>query len=110
MIIIHVKPDDLRIISNNLQTVYLDVVNRTWEEKLSHSIGLDLADKFQSKQKKQIKKANLFETNKLLKITLKYHEAWALYQILQSLIMNQSGYREQLRVQEVINKLNQKLT
>lgn len=100
----------MQVISNNLQNVYGEnAIGKEWEYKLAYSICLELAEKFQKKVKTQLKKANLFDTTKQVKISLKYYEAWALYQYLQNWVLNQSNYRDELRVQNVINTLNQKL-
>lgn len=104
------KQQEVILVNNNLQNASLQVpINKDWEAKMAHSIVLDLSDKFQKKVKTQIKKANLFDTNKLIKTSLKYHEAWALYYTLQDWVLNQSCHRDEIRVQNIINTLNQKL-
>ena len=59
-------------------------------EKIIRSIAYDVADAMLSKQKTIRKKLNLFDAKKKHKISLKYHEAFALYNILNELNINVS--------------------
>lgn len=81
----------------------------TREGKVIQSIGFELADKFDSKQKSLKKKQNLFDTKKRHKVSLKAYEADALEKIL----INQRQYLDipymLNHVQKVIDTLNQKL-
>jgi len=95
---------------NLLEMVYDLPISTEKRENVYKSIGFDLADKFSSKAKTIIKKANLF-SNKTHKIKLKYHEAWALEQIVRELtevFPDKNPYRKTL-YQNTLNQLNQKL-
>ncbi|MCH4824276.1 hypothetical protein ML462_13960 [Gramella lutea] len=76
--------DTLMAANKILKEVYNLPVSCVSRENVYKSIGMDLADKFDSKCKAQIRKANLFE-NKKVKLTLKYHEAWALEALIADL-------------------------
>mgnify|MGYP001207949675 CR=1 FL=1 len=101
--------NDALVLANKvLQKVYELPVSNVEKENVYRSIAFDLADKFDKRVKKLIKNANLFEkrTNKL---SIKYHEAWALQQILlDAEIELQNPYQITLR-QGIIDKLNPKL-
>lgn len=79
-ITLHLDQDTVVLLNSMLSNVY---ALGTWhsqekEARLLWSIAFDLADKFNSKFKTQLKKQNLFEVHQKTKISLKYHEAWAL--------------------------------
>lgn len=77
-------------------------------ERAYQSIGYELADKFSAKYKQRIKKADLFDVKVRNKITLKYHEAWALQNILTDLIpLTDSDFKTNI-IQTLINTLDQK--
>ncbi|MCB6131652.1 hypothetical protein LIT53_12255, partial [Flavobacterium psychrophilum] len=59
-------------------------------DKIIRSIAYDVADAMLSKQKTIRKKINLFDAKKKYKTSLKYHEAFALYNILNELLVNVS--------------------
>ena len=83
----------------------------TFDERTNvyFSIGCDIADKFDSKTKAQLKKQSLFDHSKLHKITLKFHEAWALKNILLELITTVSNPYQKGLIQKVINIIDQKI-
>lgn len=102
--------DTIIALSKLLELVYDLPVSTDKRENVYKSIGFDLADKFSSKAKTIIKKANLFD-NKNQKIKLKYHEAWALEQIVRELtevFPDKNPYRKTL-YQKALDQLNQKL-
>jgi len=105
---IHITPDALMAVNKILKRVYELPVSVNKEEKVYRSIGFDLADKFEKKCKSQIKKANLFDKKKV-KITLMYHEAWALEAIINSLLwIVHNDYQDSL-LQSLAHSINQKL-
>lgn len=96
-------------INKYLQQIYKLQVSQDKTEKIYRSIGYDLADKFDSKWKATLRKHDLFDQKKLNKITLKFHEAWALQKILTDLHSSEdSDYIANL-ILNVINTLDQKL-
>lgn len=79
----------LQVLSVILGDVYKSDIATDQISKLVKSICYDLADKFDKKYKTQRKKVTLFDADKLHKVTLKYHEGWALEKIIAySIIIN----------------------
>ncbi|UAB84998.1 hypothetical protein INR75_02915 [Zunongwangia sp. SCSIO 43204] len=101
------KPDTLIAVNKLLQKVYDLPVSTDKRENVYKSIGFDLADKLDKKHKNLIKKADLF-SDKAIKITLKYHEAWALEEILMELIAEEDNPYYKTLQQSMINKINEK--
>jgi hypothetical protein len=107
---IHLSIDTLVATDQQLQKIYELPLSLKTTENVYKSIGFDLADAFNKKAKNQIKKANLFE-KKSKKMTLKYHEAWALEKILKDLQEHSppaNDYKKTL-LRSLTDKLNQKL-
>ena len=105
---LRLKPDTVVAVNKLLQKVYKMPVSNDKRENVYKSIGFDLADKTDKKYKSLIKKADLF-SDKPIKITLKYHEAWALEEILMELIVEEDNPYYKMLSQSMINKLNEKL-
>lgn len=101
--------DSLIAINHLLKWLYESENSQDKKEKVFKSIGYDLSDKFDAKAKSLVKKATLFDSKKKIKFSLKFHEAWALEQILIDLKPhNPNDYQRNL-IQKTINDLNQKL-
>jgi hypothetical protein len=77
-------------------------------EKIIRSIAYDVADTMLSKQKTIRKKLNLFDAKKKHKISLKYHEAFALYNILNELNINVSDDYNRTILNKLKDDLHQK--
>lgn len=77
-------------------------------EKIIRSIAYDVADTMLSKQKTIRKKLNLFDAKKKHKISLKYHEAFALYNILNELNINVSDDYNRTILNKLKDELHQK--
>lgn len=105
---LRLKPDTVAAVNKLLQKVYKMPVSTDKRENVYKSIGFDLADKIDKKYKNLIKKADLFN-DKPIKITLKYHEAWALEQIIIELIADEENEYYRTLQQGLINKVNEKL-
>ena len=103
-----ISTDTLMAANKILKEIYNLPASTDKRENIYKSIGYDLADKFDSKCKARIKKANLFEKKKV-KITLAYHEAWALEAIIQDLIEQviHNDYQKSLLI-SLTHTLNQK--
>ena len=101
--------DELICINNQLQNAYGRRFLEITLYNVIHSITLDLADKFDTKTKTRIKKANIFDANKKTKITLKYYEAWALKVYLHESIQSIDNAYQRNILQKQINHLDQKL-
>lgn len=103
--------DTLIACNQLLQSVYNESTVLNVPGKVVKSICFDVADKIDSKCRTIIKKTSLFDQKKKHKLTLKYHEAWGLYEALRTLNaeVNNNEYKQSL-VQNVINTIHQKLT
>lgn len=101
--------DSILAVSDLLQHLYDLNPSIDKKEKVYRSIGLDLADKFDTKSKSIKKKVSLFDAQKKHKISLKYHEAWALEIILTELCTLHDNDYNRFRVNLVLVELNAKL-
>lgn len=104
-----INNDALMAVSQLIQKIYNLSVSVNHIENVYISIGYDLADLFDNKVKTKIKKADLFDQKKLIKFTFKYHEAWALHEILRNLKPFADSSFKKHQIQTVIDKLNPKL-
>lgn len=95
-------------INSVLKGVYELPVSNVERENIYKSIGFDLADKFDSKCKSQVRKASLFDSKKKNKITLKFHEAWALHQILMDTLDYVNNAYQKTLISKVIHFLNER--
>lgn len=104
-----ISTDALVAANKILKEIYNLPVSTDKRENIYKSIGFDLADKFDKKCKTRIKKADLFD-NKKVKLTLAYHEAWALEAIIQDLLdqVIENGYQKSL-LTSLTHTLNQKI-
>lgn len=75
--------DQVFAVAKLLEQVYETYPSSNPDQKLVRSISFDLADKFTTKQRTVYKSNSLFDTKKKYKMTLKYHEAFTLYAIVQ---------------------------
>jgi len=106
---IKINIDTLITIHKLLQLVY-DLphsVNKT--ENIYKSIGKDLAELFDKKHKSKVEKSDLFDMKKLMKIKLKFHEAWALQEILLNLKPQLETEYQHALILKQINYLNKKI-
>lgn len=97
-------------INSVIKNVYELSVSNDQRENIYKSIGFDLADKFDSKTKALIRKANLFDTAKKIKITLKYHEAWALQMILMEVLPTISNTYQNTLITKVIHFIDERIS
>lgn len=100
--------DTLMAINAQLQEIYNLPVSTIKRENVYKSIGVDLADKFDKKCKTLIKKASLFDQKKRFKMSLKFHEAWALQEILMELVSQVKNEYQKTLIEKTINTLDQK--
>jgi hypothetical protein len=100
--------DTINAAARLLEQVY-DLPNPLGQsEKIIRSIAYDVADAMLSKQKTIRKKLNLFDAQKKHKISLKYHEAFALYNILNELNINVSDDYNRTILNKLKDELHQK--
>ncbi|WP_268846770.1 hypothetical protein [Flavobacterium aestivum] len=106
---IKLNNDSILAVNELLQHIYDMGKSNDKKTNVYRSIGFDLADKFDSKAKELVKKSTLFDVNKKHKFSLKFHEAWALEIILRELFTYTENHYVRLKVNIVIDCLNQKL-
>jgi len=106
---ININTDTLIALNSVLKQVYELPVSNDKRENVYKSIGFDLADKFDKKCKTRVKKADLFDSKKKTKFTLKYHEAWALEEILREITPFIQNPYQVILLNKVTDTLNQKL-
>lgn len=100
--------DTIMAVSQTINKVYEMPVPLDERAKVYLSISYDLADKFGQKVRGQLKKQTLFDHKRLHKITLKFHEAWALKAILINFLVTVDQSYQNNLLQQVINILDQK--
>lgn len=99
--------DQIVAISKLLNKLYdLNFNALTIEEKIEISIGAELADSFEKKRRNLQKKNDLFNSNKKVDVTLKYHELWGLRNIFINRIGLLDNDYEKLNIQTSINLLD----
>lgn len=82
---------------------------KTVEEKLLLSYAYELSDKFTGKSKKLLRSIDLFNNKKKVSFTLKYHEAWALEQLIRKLLNLEENKLSRTLLQKTADDINQKL-
>lgn len=80
------------------------------QEKLEMSIGVDLSDLFEKKKRTLQKNLDLLTAHKKTVITLKFHEAWGLKNILIHHIGESESVFQQQTLQASIHLLDSKTT
>ncbi len=78
-------------------------------EKLMWSIAMDVADKFTKKQHLIYSNQSLFDNKKKHKISLKYHESFALHYAIEALLHSVNDIYNNTILKKVLATLNQKL-
>jgi len=78
--------DTIICVSNMLTRLYALEVSTNQRENIYKSIGFDLADKFHTKARTLKKSADLLNQKQKSQVSLKFHEAWALHEIIQELL------------------------
>ncbi len=75
------------------------------------SIGMDLADTFNKKVRTIQKQSSIFDVKKKHNISLKYHEAWALKELLITLLqyIKKENDLHYVLLQKLFSELDQKL-
>ncbi|WP_281683397.1 hypothetical protein [Zunongwangia profunda] len=102
------SPDTIFAANKLLRNVFEISISNDLRQNVYKSIGFDLSEKFEKKTKSLIKKADLFDSE-LKSFTIKYHEAWALEEIIRDLIWNEQNPYQKMLLQKLINQLNEKL-
>lgn len=102
------NPENAIIIAATLEAVY-NTRATTRREKSTLSIALDVAAKLDGKAVALKAKRNLFDAQKKIKISLKFHEADMLELLLIQQIKTVTDTYINNQIQKTINDLNQKL-
>ena len=105
---IKLTADAIITLDRFLQRVYESVVTSK-ESRITLSIAFDVAEKVGTKARGLIKKQSLFDTKKKHKISFKYHEAWALEQIIRSMPEPFNNVYQNSMLTNIANIINQKL-
>ncbi|CAA0230130.1 hypothetical protein [Tenacibaculum maritimum] len=101
--------DQIIAISKLLNQIYeINFNSLNTEEKLEISIGMELSDVFDRKKRNIQKKNDLFNNDKKIAITLKYHEAWGLKNIFINRIGLLDNEYQKLNIQTSINHIDRK--
>lgn len=101
--------DTIIVCDRVLSNVYdVNFMANSSEKKVILSIVYEVADMFDTKCKTLKKKADLFNSKKKHKMTLKYYQAWALYSVLLELGKLQNDYQQKI-VEHLCRTLDQKL-
>ena len=107
---IQLSNDELVLINTQLQKVYATSKGSIAMYNVIASICFGLADTFDKKTKNRIKKSSLFDSKKKTKITLKYHEAFALKFWLYGEEPSITNEYQKTLINKQIANLDQKLT
>ncbi len=105
---IKLNNDTLIAVNSLLKKVYELPPSVDKRENIYKSIGYGLADKFEKKVKLIIRKASLFDQAKRTEMSLKFHESWALQEILTELKPTLENDYQKTLTQKLINILDQK--
>lgn len=93
----------LYVVTESKQSINDKMVN------VYRSIGFDLYDKFERKKISFVRNQTLFDTKKKHKISLKFHEAWALEMILIDFRTTLLDEYDRTLFNQFLDMLNQKL-
>lgn len=105
-----INNDKIIAVHGVLQKIHThNLTTATVNAKVIASIWLDLADKFEKKYNEKVRGQDIFSDSKLTKFSLKYHQAWALKNILIDFQVLSDTDFQKLQLQKVINSLDQKL-
>lgn len=102
--------EKLAILDRIVGGIYCTKPSMNLMENVQRSIAFDVTEKLTAKSKSVVKKHNnLFDSTKEISISLKYHEAWSMREVLRDLIINCENDFERHAVQTTINKLDKNL-
>lgn len=109
-IALDISNDTLIAVNTQLNRVYDLPTSLDQSAKIVISMTYDLADKFDKKYRNRIQNQDLFDNKKRVKVKLKFHEAWALYEYLKLIVSGiQNDYHLSL-VNKLSDVLHQKLS
>lgn len=104
-----INADSIFALDKLLNNVYqVPGFGKTKEAKVLLSISYELSNKFNTKARNIVLKQNLFDSRKKYSIALKYHEAWALEQIIYKSLDNVNNDYARSLLKNIADDLNQK--
>ena len=101
--------DSINATAQLLEQVYCLAPPLGQSQNIIRSIAYDVTEIILSKQKTIRKKQTLFDAKKKHKISFKFHEAYALYNILNELITNVSNDYNRVIISKLIVEIHQKI-
>ncbi|MGC1471521.1 MAG: hypothetical protein WA775_02920 [Psychroserpens sp.] len=105
---INISNDTLVALNKQTQRVYeLPIINNK-EHKVVLSISYGIAEKFQKKYSSRVQNQSLFDTKKRIKMSLRFHEAWALQILLETVVDGMDNLYHKSLISALINQLDQK--
>lgn len=105
-----ISNDTLIALDKCLAQVY-NITTSPGLSKVWISIGMELADTFNKKVRTLQKQSNIFDVKKKHSVSMKYHEAWALRELLVVLLeyVKKDNDLHYVLLQKVFSELDQKL-
>lgn len=100
--------DQVFCVAKMIEQVY-DTQTHDVQQKVMKSIAIDIADKFTRKQLELHNKQSLFDAKKKYKVSLKFHEAFALSEVIRLLINTITDVYCKTITNKVLDNLNQQL-
>ncbi len=102
--------DTLLAVDRMLGKAEYNTIISSITQRVTISLGLELSDIFHTRARKIIREANLLNNHKKRSLTLKYHQAWALEQIIrnENSFPKNNPYQISL-LNALADELNQKL-
>jgi len=100
--------DTIIAIDKQLQKIYELPISNNKRDNFVKSIGFDLAAKFQTKRTAIKKNASLFDQKKRFKMSLKFHEACGLQEILSDPLLQLDNALYASLIEKTIHNLDQK--
>ncbi len=101
-------PDQVFAVAKLLEQVY-ETNPTDINQKVMRSIAMDVADKYTKKQHAIYSKQSLFDAKKKHKMSLKFHEAFALHSVIELLLFKVTDIYINSILQSLLATLNQKL-
>src|SRR5690554_965089 len=99
--------DAIIVLSKLLSGVYLGQPLTTLE-RVSKCVLMDVFDKVSAKAKDLQRKQSLFDSRKKVTLSLKFHQAYYLYEFIKDVEMFENDFQA-AQIQKIFNLLDQKL-
>lgn len=99
--------DAIIALSQKLSGVYI-AYPLTTSEKVMKCVLMDVFDRVSTKAKGLQRKQSLFDSKKKVTLSLKFHQAYYLYEFIKGIEMFDTDFQA-TQIQKIINLLDQKL-